>query len=153
MKFKYPEYEQFFRNLLCEEGEDLSEYASLFDLREPPSIKRRELTPRKYKQAWKELEEKYGRLCQLQYAEDCNISNPICIDHVIPLISNELNKKLRKSKPLIAGKKVPSESFGSNGISNLVLACGNCNSNKKHRFPSRDTIRRILKLKGQCSLK
>jgi hypothetical protein len=60
MKFKYPEYEQFFRDLLCDEGEDLAKYASLFDFREPYNIKRRELTSSKYKQAWKELEEKYA---------------------------------------------------------------------------------------------
>lgn len=148
MEFKYPEYEQFFSDLLCEEGEDLSKYDSLFDLREPYDIKRRELTSSKYKQAWKDLEEKYGRICQLQFVESCDFNNPTCIDHVIPLISNELNKKIRKSKPLIAGKKIQSESFGSNDISNLVLACGKCNSNKKHRFLSREAMRRILKIKG-----
>jgi 5-methylcytosine-specific restriction endonuclease McrA len=146
--FKYPEYDQFFRDLLCEEGEDLSTYELLFDLREPPSIKRRELTARKYKQAWQELEERYGRVCQLRFVDSCEINNPVCIDHVIPLISNELNKKLRKSKPLAAGKKIQSESFGSNDISNLVLACGRCNSNKKHRFLPREAMRRILRTKG-----
>src|ERR1044071_5226137 len=134
MKFKHSEYDQFFSDLLCEEGEDLSKYASLFDLREPPNIKRRELTARKYKQAWNELEKRYGRICQLQYIETCEINNPVAIDHVIPLSSNVLNKKLRKAKPLMSGKKVPTESFGSNDISNLVLACSKCNSNKKHRF-------------------
>ena len=148
MKFKYPEYEQFFRNLLCEEDEDLSKYASLFDLREPPSIKRRELTRQKYKQAWDDLEKKYGRVCQLQFVEGCEINNPVAIDHVIPLSSNVLNKHLRKSKPLIVGKKVPTESFGSNDLSNLVLACTKCNSNKKHRFLDRERMRRILKAKG-----
>ena len=148
MKFKYPEYEQFFRDLLCEVGEDLSKYASLFDLREPPNVKRRELTRQKYKRAWNQLEEKYGRICQLQFVEGCEIHNPVAIDHVIPLSSNVLNKHLRKSKPLVAGKKVPTESFGSNDISNLVLACAKCNSNKKHRFLDRERMRRILKTKG-----
>jgi 5-methylcytosine-specific restriction endonuclease McrA len=148
MQFQYPEYEQFFRELLCEEGEELAKYGSLFDLREPPSIKRRELTSSKYKWAWKELEDKNGRVCQLHFVDSCDSNNPTCIDHVIPLISNELNKKLRKSKPLVAGKKIPSESFGSNDISNLVLACGKCNSNKKHRFLPREAMRRILRTKG-----
>ena len=148
MKFNHPEYDQFFRELLCEEGEDLSKYISLFDLREPASVKRRELNARRYEQAWKELEARYGRMCQLQCVESCEIDNPTAIDHVIPLSSNELNKKLRKAKPLVAGKKVPTESFGSNDISNLVLACARCNSNKKHRFLDRDRMRRILKEKG-----
>ena len=148
MKFKYPEYEQFFRDLLCEEGEDLSKYASLFDLREPPSMKRRELTRGKYKQAWDELEKRSSLICQLQFVEGCEMKNPVAIDHVIPLSSNVLNKHVRKSKPLIAGKKVPTESFGSNNISNSVLACAKCNSNKKHRFLDRERMRRILKSKG-----
>jgi len=87
MKFKYPEYEQFFRDLLCEEGEDLSKYASLFDLREPPSIKRRELRGLKYAQAWEELKKRFGRICQLQFVECCEINNPVAIDHVIPISS------------------------------------------------------------------
>jgi 5-methylcytosine-specific restriction endonuclease McrA len=148
MKFKYPEYYQFFRDQICEEGEDLSKYASLFDFREPPSIKRRELRGREYEQAWEELEKRFGRRCQLQYIEDCETDNPVAIDHIIPVSSNVLNKHLRKSKPLVAGKKIPTESFGSNDISNLVLACAKCNSNKKHRFLDRDRMRRILKAKG-----
>ncbi|HKC63127.1 MAG TPA: HNH endonuclease [Pyrinomonadaceae bacterium] len=148
MKFKYPEYEQYFHDLLCAEGEELSKYDSLFDLREPASVKRGELTGQKYKQAWEELEKNFGRRCQLQYVEDCEVDNPVVIDHVIPISSNILNKHLRKSKPLVAGKKVPTESFGSNDISNLVLACANCNSNKKHRFLNRERMRRILKAKG-----
>ena len=148
MKFKYPEYDQFFRDLLCEEGEDLSKYVSLFDFREPPSIKRRELTGQQYERAWEELEKRFGHRCQLQYVEDCEIDNPVAIDHVIPISSNVLNKHLRKSKPLVAGKKVPTESFGSNDISNLALACAKCNSNKKHRFLDRERMRRILKSKG-----
>jgi 5-methylcytosine-specific restriction endonuclease McrA len=147
MQFKYPEYEQFFRNLLCEEGENLSLYSSLFDPEEPPSIKRREFNSRR-KQIWKELEERFGRVCQSQFSENCDVNNPACVDHVIPLTSNELNKVIRNLKPIVAGKKVPSESFGSNDISNLVLACAKCNSNKKHRFLDRDRMRRILKAKG-----
>src|ERR687895_52403 len=73
-----------------------------------------------------------SRNCQLQFVEGCEINNPVAIDHVIPISSNVLNKHLRKSKPLVAGKKVPTESFGSNDMSNLVLACAKCNSNKKH---------------------
>lgn len=145
--FKYPEYEIYFRDLLCNAGEDLSKYACLFDLREPPKIKRDEFRFRYKQQAWKELEEKYGRVCQLQLSELCEANNPTHIDHVIPLSSNELNKHLRKSKAS-SGRKVLTESFGSNNISNLVLACSKCNNNKKHRFLDRDRIRKILKAKG-----
>ncbi len=148
MKFKYPEYEQFFRDLLCNEDEDISKYASLFDFREPTIVKRRELKGYKYKNAWVELERKYGRKCQLQLVEDCEINNPAVIDHVIPISSNVLNKLLLKSKSLVTGRKVPTESFGSNDISNLVLACTRCNSNKKHRFLDRKRMREILKIKG-----
>lgn len=148
MKFKYPQYDQFFHDLLCWEGEDLSKYASLFDLREPPDIKRRELKGSKYRQAWEELEKIFGRRCQLQYVEGCEVDNPVAIDHVIPISSNVLNKHLRKSKPIVEGKKVPTESFGSNDLSNLVLACAKCNSNKKHRFLDRERMRRILRAKG-----
>ena len=148
MKFNYPEYDQFFRNLLCKEGEDLSKYESLFDLREPASIKRRELSGRKYENAWNQLENRFGRICQLQFVDGCEINNPTVIDHVIPLSTNVLNKHLRKSKPLEKGKKVSTESFGSNDISNLILACKQCNANKKHRFLDRGRIRRILKLQG-----
>src|SRR5574341_2397210 len=117
MMFKYSEYDQFFHDLLCAEGEDLSKYASLFDLREPPIVKRRELTGRTYTQAWKELEKKFGRKCQLQFVEGCESNNPVTIDHLISISSNVLNKHLRKSKPQAVGKKVRTESFGSNDIS------------------------------------
>jgi hypothetical protein len=42
--FRYSGYTEFFEECLCDEGEDLSKYASLFDFREPASIKRRELS-------------------------------------------------------------------------------------------------------------
>ena len=148
MKLQDPRYDQFFRKLLCDDCEELSKYACLFDLREPASIKRCELSGRAYRQAWEVLEKTFGRICQLQFAEGCEPNNPAAIDHVIPLSSNELNKKLRKSIPLQAGKKVQAESFGSNHISNLVLACTKCNANKKHRFLDRERMRRILKSKG-----
>lgn len=148
MKFKYSEYDQYFRERFCEEGECLSKYAALFDLREPAGIKRPELSPQKYKQAWDALENKHGRVCQLQYCKECEINNPTVIDHVIPLSSNVLNKESRKSLPISPGKKVAAESFGSNDISNLVLACTKCNANKKHRFLDRDAMRRILQSKG-----
>ncbi|MBK7431316.1 MAG: HNH endonuclease [Bacteroidetes bacterium] len=38
-----------------------------------------------------------------------------------------------RKKPL-KGKKVATQSFGSNHIDNLVIACANCNNHKKHRI-------------------
>ena len=143
--FEHPEYEQYFASRLCSEGEDLDTYRSLFDFREPATVKRREF---RCSQARETLERRYGSVCQLQFSELCDLNNPTEVDHVIPLSSNELNKKIRGAKPLSAGKKVAAESFGSNHISNLVLACKRCNAFKKHRFLERDAIRRILESKG-----
>lgn len=42
------------------------------------------------------------------------------------------------------GKKVPSLSYGSNDIANLMLACRRCNAFKKHRMPSKALVERIL---------
>jgi len=55
------------------------------------------------------------------------------VDHYIPLSTNELNKKLRnlKAEP---GKKVKSQSFGSNDLDNFTLACSRCNGFKKHKI-------------------
>jgi 5-methylcytosine-specific restriction endonuclease McrA len=148
MIFQLETYEAFFSDRLCGGDENLSKYAFLFDLREPANLKRREFSALKYKRAWDTLERQFGLVCQLQFVDGCEINDPSAIDHVIPLSSNVLNKTLRNAKPLLAGKKVPAESFGSNHISNLVLACTKCNGNKKHRFLGRDAMRRILKSKG-----
>jgi hypothetical protein len=44
-----------------------------------------------------------------------------------------------------SGKKVPSASYGSNHLNNLVLACTNCNNTKKHRFPTSAMISRVFR--------
>ena len=146
MKFRYREYEVYLSDRLCGEGESLAKYSSLFDFAEPSS-KRRALSPAKYKAAWAALQARHGRQCQLRYCEACDIDNPAAIDHVIPLSSNELNK-IWRIKPLLPARKVAAQSFGSNDISNLVLACTACNAKKKHRFLERETMRRILEAKG-----
>lgn len=146
MNFNHPGYDDFFSDLLCQEGEDLSKYSVLFDLRKP-ILKRKEFI-KIYRKIWMDLERSGGRICQLQLGPNCEINNPVHIDHVIPLSSNVLNKSIRNSKPLQLGKKVTTESFGSNNILNLVLACRSCNLNKKHRFLKRDQMQRILRFKG-----
>jgi 5-methylcytosine-specific restriction endonuclease McrA len=74
------------------------------------------------------------------------------VDHLIPLSSNVLNKKLRKMKGENK-KKVPAQSFGSNDLSNFILACSRCNAFKKHRLPSSELLTRMhqLKLNGELN--
>jgi 5-methylcytosine-specific restriction endonuclease McrA len=145
MNFEYPEDESYFRALLCRHSEELALYYRLFDLR-PPKQKRAEFN-RKMKDLRAELVRRHGEVCQLQLVEDCGLEHGLAVDHVIPLSSNKLNKELRHiaAQP---GKKVPSQSFGSNDLSNLALACGRCNGYKKHRFLDPAHIRRILSRKG-----
>jgi len=73
-------------------------------------------------------------LCQLNLSNDCLGNQKLQVEHLIPLSSNKLNKRLRK-RIAPPGKKVPTQSLGSNHISNLVLACEKCNRMKKHRLP------------------
>ena len=145
MEFMFPEDQSFFQKLLCDENEELPKYESLFDFR-PPDIKRKEFNTI-MKKVRPQLEESSGKVCQLQCSELCNIESGINVDHVIPLSSNKLNKELRQLKAL-KGKKVLTQSFGSNNLSNLVLACKKCNAFKKHRFLSKAELKRILALKN-----
>lgn len=126
-------------------GGNLAKYSSLFNFREPPIVKRTEF---RCSHARKTLERLYGAVCQLQYPGICDRTSAGQVDHLIPLASNELNKKIRGAKPLSPGKKIVAESSGSNHISNLVLACLRCNGHKKHRFLEREAMRRILESKG-----
>jgi hypothetical protein len=141
MEFEHSEDKKFFENLLCDAGEDISKYESLFDLR-PPNIKRGEFG-KKYKILLAQLLESYGKVCQLRCSKQCNIENGFNIDHLIPLSSNKLNKELRMMKGL-DGKKVVTQSFGSNDLSNLFIACKKCNSFKMNKFLSKAETKRIL---------
>jgi 5-methylcytosine-specific restriction endonuclease McrA len=145
MEFMFPEDQQFFQELLCGERGDFSKYGSLFDFRSP-ILKRQEFN-KIMKQVRLQLENLYGKVCQLQCSDLCDIERGINVDHLIPLSSNKLNKELRQLKAL-KGKKVLTQSFGSNNLSNLVLACKKCNSYKKHRFLSKAELKRILDLKN-----
>jgi len=49
---------------------------------------------------------------------------------------------------MLDGKKAPNESFGSNAIENLCLACQPCNSLKHTKFLHRDQLRVILAARG-----
>jgi 5-methylcytosine-specific restriction endonuclease McrA len=145
MNFESREDAQYFENLLCESGEDLSKYESLFDFR-TPSVKRREFG-RERARLCAALLIQYGQVCQLRYSDKCNIASGIVLDHLIPLSSNKLNKELRHVSAF-PGRKVASQSFGSNHANNLILACCNCNNHKKHRLLTREQLKPLLRLKG-----
>jgi 5-methylcytosine-specific restriction endonuclease McrA len=90
-----------------------------------------------------QLVARFGQVCQLRLLEECDPGAGLAIDHVIPLSTNKLNKELRN---LVAakGRKVATQSFGSNNIQNLVFECGRCNGYKKHRFLTREQLKRVL---------
>lgn len=80
------------------------------------------------------------------------IQSGITIDHIIPLSTNVLNKDLRRMKSEEKGKKVQSESYGSNHYDNLIIACKNCNNHKKHRLLTKDNMCELLTRKQSTKL-
>ncbi|MFA5163249.1 MAG: hypothetical protein WC441_01845 [Patescibacteria group bacterium] len=106
-------------------------FLKMFDFRNP-QVKRKEFNLIRNK-VYKELVSKYGEKCQLNLCSDCSKIKSFDVDHSIPLSTNKLNKLLRKLEPEV-GKKVASQSFGSNNILNLRIACKRCNSFKKHKI-------------------
>lgn len=143
MNFEYPEDREFFAQLLCNgDVEKLDEnFREYFDFRHP-AIKRWEFNKTR-KKVLRELIEKYGEECQLKIHPDCSKIKKFEPDHIIPLSTNELNKKLRNME-LTSTEKVPAQSFGSNHPNNLILACSRCNAFKKHRFLEKELIQKIL---------
>lgn len=142
MPFAYPEDEVFFHALLCDEGESLSQYMHLFDFR-LPDLKRAEFNAARAK-ILVHLIERSGAICQLKLLDNCDITSGIVVDHVVPLSSNQLNKTLRNMEAP-KGKKVPTQSFGSNHHDNLIIACNICNNHKKHRILQRADMKRLLR--------
>jgi len=133
--FEYQEDRTYFEDLLYSAG-GLEKNRDLFDFR-PPKIKRDEFN-RIRKKILSELIDQYGNICQLACHEDCATSADE-VDHLIPLSSNVLNKELRHQKGK-DGKKVPTQSFGSNSARNLLLSCRRCNAFKKNKMPSQALI-------------
>lgn len=133
LKFEHPEDYKFFVDLLSDGKKDLfdKKFKDCFDFRDP-KIKREEFNKIRNK-IFEKLKNKYGLKCQLKIHPDCSKAKKFDIDHFIPLSTNELNKKIRHigRKP---GHKVLAQSFGSNNIKNLLMACSRCNSYKKHRI-------------------
>ena len=143
IKFEYPEDYKYFKKLLCSLDELLEKYSAFFDFRHP-KIKRSEFN-KINKKVREELINRYGKKCMLRYPDKCT-NTDFVVDHLIPLSSNKLNKLLRNIKAE-KGKKVLTQSFGSNNMDNLIIACTKCNLHKKHIILKRDKIQQILELK------
>ncbi|MDD5041715.1 MAG: hypothetical protein PHX87_05040 [Candidatus Peribacteraceae bacterium] len=142
-----PEDSTFFAGILGNGDAKVLErdFGHYFDTRDP-HLKRAEFNAKRHT-FFADLKERYGRDCMLQYGGMCQ-GEATSVDHLIPLSSNVLNKQLRhmKAQP---GKKVPTQSFGSNHPDNLILACERCNAFKKHRFLSKEEWLRVTELKRQ----
>jgi len=131
--FQYKADYKFFLDKLAGGDEELfkRKYLKLFDFRDP-IIKRKEFNLIRNK-VFKELVLKYGEKCQLKIHPDCSEEKKFDVDHFIPLSTNKLNKEIRNLQAE-KGKKVASQSFGSNDISNFKIACKRCNAFKKHKI-------------------
>ena len=131
--FQYKADYNYFLKKLANGNETLfkQNFLTMFDFRNP-QIKRKEFNLIRNK-IYKELVSKYGEKCQLNLCSDCSKIESFDVDHFIPLSTNKFNKLLRKLEPEV-GKKVASQSFGSNNILNLRIACKRCNSFKKHKI-------------------
>ncbi|TAK56753.1 hypothetical protein EPO17_03770 [Patescibacteria group bacterium] len=141
--FEFKEDRDFFKRLICQDGESFDRYLQLFDFRSP-IVKRKEFNARR-RGLLAMLQLKHGRGCMLAYPGTCDDASGFSVDHIIPLSSNVLNKRLRALAPK-PGKKVEAQSLGSNHPLNLVLACNNCNGHKKHRLLDWGKLRELLKL-------
>ena len=131
--FQYKADYKFFLKALAHGDEVLFEkkFLKLFDFRDP-GLKRKEFNLIR-NDVYKKLVSKYGEKCQLNLCADCSVEKVFAVDHFIPLSSNKLNKEIRNLKAP-KGKKVLSQSFGSNDIANLIIACKRCNDFKKHKI-------------------
>jgi hypothetical protein len=133
LHFTYPEDAHYFANVLTngDVGKLERDYGQLFDFRDP-KIKLAEFSSR-YNHLKQAIIERDGETCSLKLLPKCQ--GGWVIDHVIPRSTNVLNKKLRHMGHAV-GKKVPAQSFGSNHLNNLVLACKACNGLKFNQLPT-----------------
>ena len=144
IEFEHIEDQEYFENmLLYDDFEDINGFKTMFDFR-IPGIKRKEFNRIRNERLFT-LKNLHGIKCMLKL-ECCDLESGSVVDHLIPISSNKLNKELRNWKAE-KGKKVKTQSFGSNHIDNLIIACSNCNNRKKHRMLNHDTIMDILKEK------
>jgi hypothetical protein len=133
LQFEHSEDRSLFCFLLAGGDYDRfeKEFTHNFDFR-PAVVKRSEFR-RLRNRILALLREKYSAVCQLRLHPDCSKTKIWVADHVIPLSTAELNKKLRRL-PRVGTAKVARQSFGSNHLDNLILSCDKCNAFKKHRY-------------------
>lgn len=146
INFTYIADKLYFSKLICRSGETIEKYKNLFDFRSP-AVKRKEFNAIR-NSVYNKLVKKYGKVCLLAYDGICDLKSGLAIDHLIPLSTNKLNKEIRKIKPS-KGKKITTQSFGSNHSDNLILVCNKCNSFKKHKILDRGLLAVILKRKSK----
>lgn len=149
MNFKYSEDLDFFIKLFQTSEEGSKRFNTYFDFRSP-LIKRQEFNKIRNK-IYVQLVEVYGESCMLSIEGICDESSGFAVDHIIPLSTNELNKKIRHMKSISQGKKVPTESYGSNHINNLAIACNKCNGYKKNKILTEEQLATIIKIKKTIS--
>lgn len=138
LEFEFLEDRLFFENLFREIG-PLDSWEHLFDF---TRLDQKRANFKKLRnQALSKLMVYSGSTCLLAYPDICTVI-PEAIDHIIPLSSNILNKRRGvKAKP---GKKVQTQSIGSNHPDNFALACARCNNHKKHRFLEPEHLARVI---------
>lgn len=148
MTFEHDEDRAFFASLLCEGNQQMldDKYADFFDFRSP-KVKREEFD-RLRPSLLSQLVQSHGQRCMLQFPSLCEGSETLQVDHFIPLSSNVLNKAIRHQLAE-EGKKVQTQSFGSNHIKNLLLACPRCNAFKKHRMPDAELLARVRAIRPE----
>ncbi len=150
-------YREYFENRWCEKNEKLEKYEKMFDMESTTEEKRKFFNSHR-KKLLKELKNKEGFeddktcKCLLQYSKDCDIKSGETVDHIIPLSSNILNKEINHAKAE-KGKKVPTESFGSNDYSNLIISCKKCNRAKFNKFLDKDKMKEVLERKAKAEEK
>lgn len=144
MKFIYKEDEIYFKSLLKDINEET--FTSLFDCSSP--VEKTKAFNKNKKSVLESLKDIQEDVCLLGFKGICDTTQGFENDHIIPLSSNSLNKALRHMKAVEKGKKVQSESYGSNHMNNLILACKACNQHKKHRLLSKEDYQEIFRKKG-----
>ena len=141
ISWDHSEDHEFFQHLLSTNEFPLASWLNLFDF-DDPSMKRAAFN-RIRNEVHRGLLSQHGNTCHLQLVDKCADAGEH-VDHIIPISTNVLNK-LRGLRPE-PGKKVLTQSLGSNHTDNLVLACAACNNHKKHRIMDRSTTLRLLEI-------
>lgn len=132
---------KFLSDRLCTANESLDRYSKLFDTSHSPAFKRAQFNTAR-RDLIAQLTDWYGSTCMLQLDGCRGGAGSLTVDHIIPLSSNELNRN--RGVESLPGRKVATQSIGSNQIANLVFACAPCNGTKKHKFLPPTDMRRVL---------